>query len=250
MADALPERFHRGRPTTRDHARSPAVPHRATPRYQPGSLDFSHSTATPEELWATLSETVKAKVDKRAGTIVQWWASSTDDRIRAVVLGVDALVIVEPTVNSAGRPVNRVSSIALDPATFRHVRVQAPGGGPARAGTGPAPGPAGPDPVRLERLVQPDFADLLGHLPARAQELLQDPFLADRGDLQYDYYYLRTEGNGGRGLAGATVRMWCYLTDLRTVTFAAGVGHGFRDRTGADGWDVTCWRAAVVPRKR
>jgi hypothetical protein len=251
LAGTLPERFHGTRPTTRGQSGYPAVPRQPAPRYQPGSLDFDHSTATPEELWAQLSEAVKARVNARTGKVVQWWASSTDSRVSAVVFGTDALVMVEPTVNSAGGRVNRVSSIALDPTSFRHVRVQAPGSPGAPAGTRPAPEPASPKSERLERILQPDLAGLLGHLPARAQELLQDPFLGHQDDIRYGYYYLRTDdGSGGRGIGGATLRVWCYLTDLRTVTFAAGVGHGFRDGAGANEWDVTCWRAAVAPRKR
>lgn len=250
MSGKLPDRFHGGRPTARERGGYPAVPHQRPPHHQPGSLDFSLSTATPEEIWAQLSETVRAKVNARAGTIVQWWASSPDGRPSAVVLGTEALVIVEPTVNSAGGRADRISAISLDATSFRHVRVQMSGGRHTPAGPEAVPGQSGSGSVPLERVLEPDLASMLGHLPPRAQELIQDPFLTHQAKLRYDYYYLRTSGSGGRGLGGATLQVWCYLTDLRTLTFAAGVGQGFRDGTGADSWDVACWRAAVVPPKR
>jgi hypothetical protein len=87
---------------------------------------------------------------------------------------------------------------------------------------------------------------MLGNLPARAQQLLQDPFLGGTRPLQFEYFYLRT--SGGRGLSGATLQWWCYLTDLRALTFAAGVGHGLREGRGPESWDLTCWRVSVVPR--
>lgn len=243
MSRNLPERHSGGQLA---HRHQQAVVH------NPGALDFGDSTATPEELWAQLSETAKARVNARAGTILQWWTSlSADDRPAATVLGTDALIVVEPILNSGGGFANRIVAVPLDPTSFRTVRVQPPRGWPTlppqRIGSGKETLELTP----LESQLGTEFIDLLGHLPLRVQELVQDPFLASPPDtLRHDHYYLRVSRHGLQGLGGAMLRVWLYITDRRSVTFAAGIGHGFRDGAGAESWDVTCWRAAVQQATR
>lgn len=243
MSRNLPER-HSGGQLAHRH-QHPAV-------HNPGVLDFGASAATPEELWAQLSETAKARVNARAGNVLQWWTSlSADDRPAATVLGTDALVVVEPTLSSDGGFANRIITVPLDPTSFRRVRVQPPRGRqtprPARSGSGKER----PELTPLESHLGTEFTDLLGHLPPRAQELVQDPFLTcPPNTLRHDHYYLRVSPHGRQGLGGTTLRVWLYITDRRSVTFAAGIGHGFREGVGAESWDVTCWRAAVQQATR
>jgi hypothetical protein len=164
-----------------------AVTRRRPVLHRHGSLDFSASIATPEELWTRLGESVKAKINAKAGKIVQWWASDVDGRTAATVLGTDALIVVQPTLNNAGGPASRITAISLDAASFRHVRVQVSGGWrvPAEPAADSRQDSSGITP--LERPMDPGLVDLLGHLPPRAQELIQDPFLTTQTDkLRHD----------------------------------------------------------------
>jgi hypothetical protein len=237
VADNRPVRYESGDPA-RVGGGLPAVGRPASaPIHAPGEMPFGDPIPTREELWEQLSPAVRARIDQRVGRIVEWWANEVDGRPSVVVFGTHGLVVVEPTVNGTGAQATRLSTIALDAASFRSVRVTGPALWRPPAAT-PKGGSGAPD--------DPELAAMLGHLPARAQQLLQDPFLGGGRPLQFEYFYLRT--SGGRGLAGATLQWWCYLTDLRTLTFAAGVGHGLREGRGPESWDLTCWRVTVVPR--
>jgi hypothetical protein len=201
-----------------------------------GELDYSIDLATPEELWDRLSEAVKARINLRAGTILEWWtASSADGRPAATVLGTNALIRVEPTSNGDGALVNRITTVALDASSFRRARVLAPPGwqGPRS--------PAAP-PARRRS----EFIDVFAHLPPEAQQHLRYPFADSPPDtLRRDQYYSQVRMPGHREPGGVTLRVWYCLTDQRSVAFATGLGHGFRRGAGADSWDVTCWQAAV-----
>lgn len=241
MADNRPVRYGGGDPA-RQGARSASAP-----IHGPGGMTFGESIPDREVLWERLSPAVRARIEQRVGRTVEWWANEIDGRPSVVVFGTHGLVIVEPTVNGAGEPANRLTTIALEPTSFRSARVtgpvvwRPPAGSRGPAGGGPAGGGGGaPD--------DPELAAMLGHLPARAQQLLQDPFLGGGRPLQFEYFYLRTGSD--RGLSGSTLKWWSYLTDLRTLTFAAGIGHGYRDGRGPDSWDLTCWRVSVVPRQQ
>lgn len=206
-----------------------------------GELDFRVDTAPPEELWPTLSETVRARINARAGTILDWWAAMTADRRpAATVLGTNALISVVPTTNERGGRANRIVTVPLDANTFTRARIQAPSGwqeAPARVSG-----------RRTE--TGSTFTDLLAYLPPQARELAHEPFLASAPHtLRHDHYYLRMNTPGPQDL-GATLRIWFYLADDRSVTFTVGIGQGFRAGIGADSWDLTCWRAAVQPPTR
>jgi hypothetical protein len=234
-------------------------------------MSFTTVTASREELWDQLGATVQERVDSRIGTLIEWWADDTTGEIKATVLGDHALVAVEPMVKADGRTAYRLNTLHVDPSSFRTASVTGPtggdqasakgsggGAGPAGSGVGSRPGatptPRPPGPGRtgsdgpLARRIRPDLASLLGYLPPRAQELLQDPFLTGERSLQYDFFYLRTGSE--HGLSGATLQIWCYLTDQRTLTFAAGKGYGYHDGTGAGSWSLTCWRADVVSKRQ
>ena len=202
----------------------------------PGELDYSVDIATPEELWDRLSEAVKARINLRAGTILEWWtAQSADGRPAATVLGTNALIRVEPTTNSDGGLANRITTVALDPASFRRARLQAPKGWR---------GPQSPTVSQARR--RSEFIDVFAHLPPEAQELLQHPFSASPPHtLRRNQYYSQVRTPDPRELAGVTLRVWYCITDQRSVAFATGLGHGFRRGSGAESWDVTCWQATV-----
>lgn len=201
-----------------------------------GELDYSMDTATPEELWDRLSEAVKARINLRAGTILEWWtALSATGRPAATVLGTNALIRVEPTSNLDGSLANRITTVALDATSFRRTRVRAPRGWHAPSS------PAGPQARRRS-----EFIDVLAHLPPEAQELVQHSFVGCPPDtVRRDQYYSQVRTQSQQELGGVTLRVWYCITDQRSVAFAAGLGHGFRYGAGADSWDVTCWQAAV-----
>ncbi len=237
----------------------------AAPLHDPRELRFGGSVGTREELWEQLSEPVRQRVRERAGETIEWWAARYGDRVSAVVFGTRALIVLEPTVNAAGRPATEVSTVVLDEASFRSARVtgeSTPAGpaGPAGTPIAQARAPQQPPPPRQQSHQQlpsqspqqhqlsADMSGFLGQLPPRAQQLLQDPFAAPAGRLRYDFYYYMA--HRGHGFGGGTLHVWCYLADNRTATFCAGVGHGYRDGGGAASWELTCWRAAVAAKPR
>lgn len=228
------------------------------PIYQPGELRFGGSSATREELWRRLSPAVHDKVNQRLGRLLEWWAADYDGRVSAVVLGTRALIVIEPTVNTAGSPATEISAIRLNESSFRTVRITAgaesrvvgasrPGavssaGFPSRPGEPSARGDAA-----LTRYLNDGMRGFLGQLPKRAQELLQDPFLTAETAPRHDYYYYRRTSSE-QAIGGTTLNVWCYLSDRATVTYCAGVGHGYRQSIGATAWELTCWRAEIAAR--
>lgn len=217
----------------RTPVRSPqeAAIHAVTP------LGFEGSTLTREELWERLDPKARAKAEESEGNLLQWWAAEVDGRVKAVRLSTQALVILTPTLNQQGKPATRVHPIQLDRSSFRSrreatvVEPVTPSAG-QRTDTVETP---------LSRQLDAGIKALLGQLPARAQTLIQDPFLRAGNELKYDYHYYRT-GNP-RSFSSGTLYTWCYLVDEKTVTFCAGTGLGFREPEGAESWQVTCWQA-------
>lgn len=207
------------------------------PVHKAGELLFAGTTGSREELWPKFSDAVRDRVRDRAGEQVEWWAAEYDGRLSAVVFGTKALISLDPTVNDAGGHATRITTMPVEERSFRSARVTgAPASGTV---TPPAPGPSGKGPRQLAE----DLAGFLGQLPARAQQLLQDPFQANDDPLQYDYYFYRTTGSDKVG--GGLLYVWIYLTDKRSLTFCAGVGHGYQPSRGVSTWDLTCWRADV-----
>jgi hypothetical protein len=243
MADRRPVPYQGQPPAQRGQGRLPVSAPGPVPTHRPQSLDFRDLTGTREELWERIPASVRQKVDARYGQLLEWWAADDEQgRVTAVVLGDQALVTAEPTINANGDAAYRVAGLSLDPSSFRSVTVTGPSSGPGAdhdTAATPTRGPgAGPQPTaRIER----ELAGFLGYLPARAQTLLQEPFLTGTEPLDWRYHYLRHGVE--RGLSSANLQVWCYLTDMRTMTFVAGTGHGYRDGAGADSWQLSCWRA-------
>lgn len=236
--------------------------HNQVPAHSAGELLFTAASGSREELWERLGPKVHERVNAKLGALVEWWATEYERKVSAVALGRRALIVVKPIVNDAGRLAHKIESLPLDEASFRSVRVTeaalarppGPSGGPGRSpfrpgGSRPGDPPSGQGAVLSARLGA-DMTGFLGHLPSRAQHLLQEPFLSsgNRNNLKSDNHYVRL----GRphAIGGAVLEVWCYLTDTRFVTFAAGLGHGYQESTGATSWELTCWRAEVAPRTR
>jgi hypothetical protein len=91
--------------------------------------------------------------------------------------------------------------------------------------------------------LEPRTRKILGHLPSRAQELLQAPFLGGQRILRQDFYYL--------GYEGGDLEVFCMvLAGTRDVTAVEGT------RTIPDGhtessahWDLTAYQAGVIKRR-
>ncbi|MEJ2853691.1 MULTISPECIES: hypothetical protein [unclassified Saccharothrix] len=216
-----------------------------------GHLSFTDSVGTREEVWEQLGPKIQERVNAKIGQVVEWWATNHSGRNAAVVLGTEAFVTVEPTINAAGKPAHEIRALRLDGATFRRATVTgAPpprAAAPAARTVGPGSPPSAPTSA-LSRQLGSGMTGFLGHLPVRAQQLLQEPFVDDHADLWHDYYFFQP--GSGHGLGGGTLRIWCYLANRRYVTFAAGTGHGYREETGPRSWELTCWRAEVTGNPR
>ncbi len=219
-----------------------------TPLHPPGSLEFGATISTREQIWRRLSQAVRGRVDARIGKLLEWWANETDAGITVTILGSEALVVVEPVMNNSGRSAYRINTIWLDAASFLVTKVRTSSG--QRCGPGVITSQAGSPTVdnSLACRLGTDMTGVLGQMPPRAQQLLQEPFVTGGDSLRYDNFYLRHGSESSLG--GATLQVWCFLTDLRTITFAAGFGYGFRQSSGPGSWDLTCWRAMVVPKRR
>ncbi len=233
-------------------SRLPARGASDAPIHQAGQLRFGGSNSTREELWDRLNPAVREKVDQRVGQRLQWWAAEEDDgRVRVAALGTRALVVVTPVFNSSGGPATEITAISLNESSFRSVRVSV--GAEAKALAGPGPGTALATTTQhtpsaaLAKQLDEGISGFLGQLPIRAQQLLQDPFLSAARELRYDHFFYRV-GNVN-SLSGATLSVWCYFTDLSTVTFCAGHGQGYHESGGPRSWDLTCWRAEAAPRQ-
>lgn len=231
------------------------------PVHRPGSIRWTDNVATREECWQRLSMGVRERTADRLGTLIEWWAQESDGGISAVALGTHALIVVSPTVNSAGLPASKLLTVNLDEQSFRTVRFRdtSPRGvaTTGRVAAGPAttpgqhpgerPGDRPSSASSLSTRLAPGMTGFLGLLPARAQQLLQDPFLDSGDELRFDCYAYLTGIT--RSLSGATIHTWYYLTDHRTLTFCAGVGHDYHDGVGAANWELTCWRVNAAPRQ-
>jgi hypothetical protein len=179
--------------------------------------------------------------------LIDWWARDVNGKSSAVVLGSHALITITPTVNAAGKPAHEFRVFPVDEHTFRTASVtERTSGKPT--GTAPKIEPGSPlanHHVGLSTRLDPDMAGFIGHFPARAQHLLQEPFLAAVEDkLWSDYYYVRHRAGDAHGPIDLSV--WAYLANSKDVTFLAGIGHGHDDLSGPIWWELKCWRATVT----
>jgi hypothetical protein len=197
--------------------------------------------------WAMLSGTVQERLRTLAGRRIEWWAflaSDTEQRPTGFLLGESGFAVAEPAIKDTGKPVYRISGYSLDPASFRHIVVDER---PRRGATGtPRSSPSSPgqavSPPVVAGLSRADEA-LLGSLPAKAQRLLAEPFLAG-GErvLRSEFYY--------EGTVDRFTMFVCVLAGPHTLTAATGtrqlpVGAAEDDAH----WSLVCRRASVLARR-
>jgi hypothetical protein len=216
--------------------------------HTPGEL-YLEPGLSPDECWELLSPNVRDRVLARAGRIVERWAyQAGDDRVAVVALGERGLVTVEPTVNARGGPASSVQLLAAATGSARSVQI-AEDTAAARHATPatypPSQGYGGARRPEIADRLPPDFVKFLGNLPARAQSLLQDPFTTGNEALYCDHFYRQAGASQSAGLK--TLRVWCYLTDRRRVTFLSGQGVTYGLSFAAARWHLTCWRFDVEP---
>ncbi len=214
----------------------------AAPVHAPGAMPTSPTTLTMDELWGMLDPRVQARIIERAGRIhTRFTYEDTPGRVVAVVLGDRGLVMAQPTVNRSGGPATALTQLGAQPGTERSMQVDADTS--TERHFAPTAANAA-TPVRPPLPLPADFAGFLGNLPARVQELVQDPFIGTTRDLQCDHYY--TTSSRGHGIGGSTMQTWCYLTDRRTVTFAWGTGFAVGGSFAQARWRQTCVRFTVA----
>ncbi|NUT98552.1 MAG: hypothetical protein HOY78_41740, partial [Saccharothrix sp.] len=101
----------------------PGTPSGSGQVHSAGDLAFTESVGTREEVWERLGPKIQERVNAKIGQVVEWWATDFSGRNAAVVLGTEAFVTVEPTVNAAGNPAHEIRALRLDGATFRRAAV-------------------------------------------------------------------------------------------------------------------------------
>ena len=218
--------------------------------YAPGEMGFT-SAPGRDERWMQLPASVRERLWQYAGQeALLWWAfSSGEQRPKAVLFGNQALCFADPRVNTEHKPVYAVSVYHLDPASLRRAEVEHrpwPHSPPEqrrvdRSTRATAAGP--PDVPPRNVSIRPQVREVLGHLPPRAQELLQSPFTSGQKILRQDHYYY---GKAGGGLSVFSM-VFAGPRDITAVegTRTVPVGH-----TEANAhWSLRCYRATVVKRR-
>ncbi|MFF3441137.1 hypothetical protein [Streptosporangium sp. NPDC002721] len=212
------------------------------PTYPAGDVPTVPDMAGRERAWEMLNPVVRQKMEARAGEVLEWWAHQwSAEQIYGVVLGSHALCEATPIVSAAGRRQHEITYLPLDPASFRFEEIhdRTPPAGAGGGGTGAAGAAA----TGRESGFSQEFRDFLGHLPHRAQVLLQEPF--GGGEKPRSFWYYEDSDN----LVNSGWSIWCYITDGRKVTFASGTRSQPRGYAGSPfTWRLIC-RIAHVARR-
>ncbi|MEO3768358.1 hypothetical protein [Streptomyces sp. B8F3] len=217
--------------------------------HPPGELPLE-DVPTREECWDMLGSDVRARLQARAGTILEWWARlDRTGRPRAVVLGPNGLCKANP-VSLHGRETHVVAPLRLDPRAMRRQsftgRQSSDTGGQSFDATGTPPaaratGGARPVPT-IDLGLDADTTAVLGNFPPAVQDFLQRPFLhGDSRGVVSDWDYQEATEFTHRRLSLLFV-----LSADRNVTFASGVrilprGHSPEHAH----WEVECYHAPV-----
>jgi hypothetical protein len=221
----------------------------ATPVNDPAAMDVAAGAPLRDECWKLIGPPVRDRIRQRSGEIIEWWAGvpeGADGRPIAVVVGRNAAVFAEPTLNMENRPVYVLAVYELDFGSIREGPVEHRPSRDSRlrprlkpragAATPAAAPPVGPSITGLTASAR----GVLGNLPRRAQELLQAPFLEDEV-LRCEWHY---EGSATRldmfgiVLAGAS--------ELTLATGTKQVPPGHSETTAH--WSLRCYRATVIRR--
>ncbi|MFF0723586.1 hypothetical protein [Streptomyces sp. NPDC004134] len=210
--------------------------------HPPGELPFEDGP-TREECWDMLGSDVRARLQAKAGTILEWWARlDHTGRPRAVVLGPNGLCKAKPLIRH-GRHAHLVERLQLEPRALRRQTFDTrtppappPGAGGAR-GAGSLP--------TADLGLDAETTAVLGNFPPAVQDFLQRPFLhGDSHGVVSDWDYEEETEFTHRHL---TVLL--ALSADRNVTFASGIRILPRGRSPQDAyWEVECYHAPVRGR--
>jgi hypothetical protein len=215
-----------------------AGPSTGVPVYRPGEMGFTEAIDMADA-WEMISPAVRERVRQRAGSVVERWAWLDDDGPSAVVLGTAALVSATPTRSATGRSAHVVETVRLNPESARVATVHEDTG--ARRST------AGPEtPGASIRLPSNGMRAFLGNLPARSQQLLQEPFVGAAQPPRGDHHYLQTSAASGFGRRD--LQVFCYLFDTRWLTCVTGEGVSYGTSFASARWELTCRRVGVRPK--
>jgi hypothetical protein len=191
-----------------------------------------------DRAWQCLSAGVQRELSSLAGgQIIDWVAGqagdAADGSVWAVVLGLAGMHIATPAVPE-GRWAYSGWRFRPDSLTTL-TRTITERAASARVGCRPA----SEEPL-LARSLDAEFRDFLGHLPADAQVLIQEPFHPGPNLTAFRWYL------GDIGITERKWRFWCYLTDNVTLAFASGSRSRNPPADGELTWTVNCHRAAVT----
>ncbi|WP_017582062.1 hypothetical protein [Nocardiopsis valliformis] len=154
-------------------------------------------------------------------------------------------------MNDAGKPVYSLSVYHVDRASLRQEEIVhrvRPGSRfdrvedfePVGRTSSVPPPDARPGGIALN----PRTRKILGHLPPRAQELLQAPFLDGQRLLRQDFYYLGYEGGGD-------LEVFCMVfagpQDVTAVEGTRTIPAGHTESSAH--WDLTAYQAGVTKRR-
>jgi hypothetical protein len=210
--------------------------------HPPGELPLE-DVPTREECWDMLGPEVRARLQAKAGTILEWWARlDRTGRPRAVVLGPDGLCKATP-ITRHGRQAHLVHRLQLEPGALRRQSfdTRTPAAGP-RTPAGPRGGSTLPT---VDLGLDAETTAVLGNFPPAVQDFLQRPFLhGDSHGVVSDWDYQEETEFTHRHLS-----VLLALSADRNVTFASGIRILPRGRSPQDGyWEVECYHAPVRGR--
>jgi hypothetical protein len=211
--------------------------------FQGSGLPLDDRYPTREESWAALSAKIRDRLTELAGDVIEWFASSdpfsSENRPRAVVLGIRAFCVAEPRIDATGRPVYELNRYEFVPGSHKAIPIEhRPGArGVAAAKAPPKTGPSAPQP-KSQLGLSPRDVGQLGNLPPKAQELLQAPFSPTDPIRRCEYWYF--------GRANHLDIYMFVLAGRHFVTAAVGTQQVPIGHTVANAhWNLTCHRLAV-----
>jgi hypothetical protein len=194
----------------------------SVPLHQPGDIVFD-GRATREDAWRAIPRSSRKELTRRSGGPIDWIADLNPDGLPwAVTFGDRGLAALR-----AGGP---LFSFDFTPGSLQSVPIDSRWS--SDTDTPQTDLPADPPDIGLRAAAY----EMLGNLPARAQRLLQLPFLDGQPVLNNVWQY--------EGTLERLDRFMFYLAGPREVTVATGtmvVPPG-----GTAQWSLTCYHATVT----